>query len=84
MVQVKVAVRRRNGSEVFNQSTIHVVLVLHVIQLLQRPYIDSVVPTYGPKSGGTMITMRGGFLGNTTMATASIGHLLCHRTDTSG
>lgn len=44
---------------------------------LQEPYISSFEPTFGPESGGTVVTIATGFLGDIRNVTVGFGPLPC-------
>lgn len=46
---------------------------LHV----QEPVIQEIFPTFGPKSGGTMLTIRGAFLDAGNRREVTVGKAVC-------
>uniref|UniRef100_A0A8C7ZN56 Sema domain-containing protein n=1 Tax=Oryzias sinensis TaxID=183150 RepID=A0A8C7ZN56_9TELE len=52
----------------------------HNLQLclcLQDPVINDIFPTFGPKSGNTMLTIRGAFLDTGNQQSVTIGEKIC-------
>ena len=45
--------------------------------VFQHAYIVSIVPNRGPQSGGTEITVSGGYMGNSTDTQVTIGDMDC-------
>lgn len=44
---------------------------------LQDPVINDIFPTFGPKSGNTMLTIRGAFLDTGNQQSVTIGEKIC-------